>query len=256
MTDERQSAPHAHGDSLGGLRAATEARAQRTGRLFVSRASHELRQPLAALKLLTAELPHIQDPVMQRDVIAAITASATMMEEFVTAMIDFNKLEADAMEFAMQVFDPGPPVLAAMEDQKTAALSGGIALRQSGSFRPIFGDPFLFRRLIDCLLSNAVRFGAGGKILIGARNWEKVQRIEVWDQGLGIPEAELDAVFEPYYQVDREKAVAGGGLGLGLPIARLIAENMAGSLTLRSVPGRGTVAVLELPLIQQSDAAG
>lgn len=233
-----------------------EARAQRTRRLFVSKASHELRQPLAALKLLAGELEHIRDPALQKQVTMAILASARMMEQFVNSIIDLNKLEIGAMEFTRQVFDPTPQVEAAMRDHADAARSGAVTLRRAGTFDPICGDPEQFRRLIDCLLSNAIRFGSGGKVLIGARRRGDLQRIEFWDQGLGIPEEDLDAVFDPYYQVERTTAVAGNGLGLGLSIARIIAEEMAGGVALRSVQGRGTVAVLELPGVRPDQKAG
>ena len=110
-------------------------------------------------------------------------------------------------------------------------------------------DPNKIERAISCLLSNAVKFSRdGGEISISAELVAKGEvRIVVKDKGIGIAAAAIDRVFTPFVQFADKLSRPYEGAGLGLPLARLLAEEHGGTVTLASRPGHGTVATLKLP---------
>jgi signal transduction histidine kinase len=107
-------------------------------------------------------------------------------------------------------------------------------------------DPVLVRRILKQLLDNAMKFTSGGKVLLGARRLGSALRLVVADTGVGIPADQLDFVFEPYSQLDPGREA--GGLGLGLAIARRLATLAELKVGVRSVPGRGSLFWIDVPL--------
>jgi signal transduction histidine kinase len=109
-------------------------------------------------------------------------------------------------------------------------------------------DPERLRQILVNLLANSAKFtAAGGRITIGAVRGRDGIEIRVSDTGIGIPQEQIERVFEPFFQVDRGTTRTYPGIGLGLAIARDFARAMGGDLRLESVAGKGTTATLELP---------
>jgi len=111
------------------------------------------------------------------------------------------------------------------------------------------GDEELIRRLILNLLDNAVKYTpAGGEISLALARQNGSAEIIVRDNGIGIPEAVQPRVFDRFYRVDKARARAMGGAGLGLSIAQWIVEAHGGAITLASTPGRGSTFTVVLPV--------
>ncbi len=122
----------------------------------------------------------------------------------------------------------------------------------------VSGDPLLLRRTIDNLLENAHKYTTDPALPV-ALSFEADAAdavvIEVRDRGVGISEADLERVFEPFFRADRSRARASGGLGLGLALSRRIVEAHRGRLTLVSAVGYGTTARIELPRVTNDRCA-
>jgi two-component system CheB/CheR fusion protein len=109
-------------------------------------------------------------------------------------------------------------------------------------------DPRLLEQMIRNLLSNAVKYTNKGKILLGCRRRGDRLRIEVWDTGIGVPEEQLQAIFEEFHQVDNPARERSKGLGLGLAIVERVADLLGHTVDVRSRPGKGSVFAVEVPL--------
>ena len=140
-----------------------------------------------------------------------------------------------------------------MEDQcrlfqDSAAAQGVSLVADIGDPATVFGHPERLRRLLANLISNALRFSAAGDtVLIGLKVQGAFVQLWVDDQGPGIPAAQRDQVFQRFWQADRSRSSASHG-GLGLAIARAIAQAHGGRLVAREAPGGGARLLLELPL--------
>ena len=110
---------------------------------------------------------------------------------------------------------------------------------------PYRADPQALRRCLENLIENALRYGGSAEIEVS--DTPQRLRIAVRDRGPGIPPAELERVFEPFYRLDASRNMDSGGTGLGLSIARNIARWHGGDVTLRNAPGGGLIAALVLP---------
>ena len=216
-------------------------------RRFVRRASHDLRQPLAALKLLLFDLRRSLDDPRHKHLIQVMTSSVAMMQRFVGNLIEYESLTA-----GLSGPDPEPVLVDELfcdlkdrlaEDERIKAST----LRIAPSHRAVMAD----RRLLDLCLGhiaeNAFTHGAAGrKVLLGARPAAGAVRIEVWDQGPGIAETERAEIFQPYRRASSPGA-DGGSLGLGLAIADACARQMGTRIEVCSLEGRGSRFSITLP---------
>jgi two-component system CheB/CheR fusion protein len=112
----------------------------------------------------------------------------------------------------------------------------------------IRSDPRLLEQMIRNLLSNALKYTQQGKVLVGCRRHKGKLRIEIWDTGIGIPESELQAIFEEYHQLDNAARQRSHGLGLGLSIVKSLGELLGHPIKVRSLHGKGSVFSIEVPL--------
>ncbi len=211
------------------------------------RASHDLRQPLAALKLLLFDLGrNLEDP-RQKHLVEVMTSSVTMMQRFVQNLIEYESLTA-----GLAVPDPEPILVEALfkdlasgltEDERTKAAT----LRIATSRRAVLADKALLDLCIGHLVENAMTHGgAGGKVLLGARRAGDAVRIEVWDQGPGIQGAEAVEIFQPFQRA-ATTSTEGGSLGLGLSIADACARQMGTRIHVCTREGSGSRFSITLP---------
>ena len=161
-------------------------------------------------------------------------------------IVEWTRIEGGQVGSAPAVA-PAGDILASLAQEFTPEASRrGIAFRWVTSRADIACDPVLVRRILKQLLDNAMKFTSGGKVLLGARRLGSALRLVVADTGVGIPADQLDFVFEPYSQLDPGREA--GGLGLGLAIARRLATLAELKVGVRSVPGRGSLFWIDVPL--------
>jgi signal transduction histidine kinase len=138
-------------------------------------------------------------------------------------------------------------------EMRTSARS--LRLQLAPDAPAIEGDPGLLRRVLDNLLENAAKFSEPDTEieLCALRDADGALSIEVIDHGIGIGEAELERIFEPFYRTDRSRARSTGGVGLGLALARRIMEAHGGAITAHSVPEQGSRFRVTVPAAAQAD---
>lgn len=216
---------------------------------FFAAASHDLRQPLHALQLFLADLSRLTESPEQRVLVERIEAATNAMTSQLRSLLDISRLD-------MANITPDNKVVELSEvfDQLSAiylpaADAAGTHLMIKQRSATLETDPALLIRLLGNLIDNAVKFSPGGRVLVCARWRANAVRIEVRDNGRGIPAALQQAVYDEFYQVGNEARTAGSGLGLGLAIAHRVARLLGASISLRSAPNQGSTFAITLPCV-------
>ena len=205
--------------------------AERT-RVFAAM-SHDLKTPLTRLRLRTELLD-------DAELRAKFAKDVEEMESMIAQTLDFMR-DATSSEPAQPV-----DVMALLESVQTDYQDAGHSFEIRGSVaRPISGRPRALRRCLTNLLYNALRYGRRASIEVEERPAGLALR--VLDEGPGMPEAELERAFEPFFRGEASRSRETGGTGLGLGIARNIARAHGGDVTLKNRGGGGLEATLTLP---------
>jgi signal transduction histidine kinase len=233
-------------------RAAADA-ANRAKGDFLSVMSHELRTPLNAIGGYTELIEMgIRGPVTpeQRVDLERIRFSQKHLLGLVNEVLNYTKLETGTDEYDVQDV-PVREVLAAAEALvlPQASKSGlQLIVGETEGALSVRADPDKLRQILVNLLSNAVKFTEpGGEIHLHSEGEGECICFSVRDSGIGIPEDQIAAVFEPFVQVRSDLTRSQEGTGLGLAISRQLARGMGGNLVVQSTPGVGSVFTLKLP---------
>jgi len=209
-------------------------------RIFLAETSHELRTPLTSLQGFLDRASRKAHPSVRRDLADASRISQTM-SRLVADLLQLSRGQL-VKEMVPHLLDPYRDILLPIaEEYKGVTLKG-----KPGEI--LVGDPERLRQLLRNLVANAVRAtGDPAKVELSMRKDDNAIIIEVADSGPGIPEDRLESIFEKFYKGP------GGGAGLGLAIARQIAEAHKGKLTVESELGKGTVFSLRLNLVDDDE---
>lgn len=219
---------------------------------FLASASHDLLQPLNAARLFTSALSGKTDNSETRDLVEHIDSSLGAAEEIISTLLDISKLDAGALEPDLGVFPVNDIMRHLATDFTAIAEDQGLSLHVVPSSAWVSSDSKLLRRVVQNFLSNAIRYTPEGKILLGCRRLKGYLRIEVWDTGPGIPEDQLNFIFEEFqrFQHGRDKK----GLGLGLAIVDRISGMLNHPISVHSVQGKGSVFGVTVPLAPADQA--
>jgi len=214
---------------------------------FLAAASHDLLQPLNAARLFLSSLTERDLAHADAELVGRIDVSLRSVEDLLAGLLDISKLDAGGVQPQVEDF-PIDDVLQALGTEFAAlADERGIDLRMVPSTGHVRSDRRLLRRILQNLLSNAVRYTPpGGKVLVGCRLSGERLRIEVRDTGPGIPEDMRTAVFQEFQRLNQEET-SDKGLGLGLAIVERIARMLGLVIDLSSVEGEGSVFAVSVP---------
>ena len=213
---------------------------------FVAAASHDILQPLNAARLYVTSLIERRHDSDDSDLVANIDASLEAVEEIFAALLDISRLDTGAMkpEFADFRLDE---LLHRLEVEfAPLAREKGLDLQFMPCSQTIRSDRRLLRRLLQNLISNAIKYTPRGRVLVGCRRRGGRLRVEVYDTGIGIPHAKRRAVFKEFHRLDQGARVA-RGVGLGLSIVERIARVLDCEVALKSNIGRGSRFSIEVP---------
>lgn len=226
-------------------------RSRRARAAFLAAANHDLRQPLQAMTCFSAVLAQ-RLRGRSRDAAVNLQRSLDMLNTHIETLVDLSRLEAGILEPVLR------PVEAAMLLDDVAAefiplaAAKGLRLSVVRCGLTVTSDPDLLRRVLDNLVSNAVRFTERGGVVLGCRRRGDRVRFEVWDSGIGIAEGELERIFEEFYQVGNPQRDRANGLGLGLAVVDRLVRLLPGHrIVVASRPGLGSVFAIEVPLVPQ-----
>lgn len=218
---------------------------------FLANASHDLRQPLHALSLYLGALARNDMSASASTLVGKALQCSQVVESMFRSILDLSRLDAGMAQVQVAAF-PLQRILAAVQIQfEPQARSKGIALRVVGTRFTAMSDEALVSRVVHNLVSNAVRYTTQGGVLVGCRRVGQFVRIEVHDTGPGIADTARRAIFGEYVRgtpAADTAPVSERGAGLGLAIAQRLSIVLGHALALRSKPGRGTVASLQVPM--------
>lgn len=215
---------------------------------FLAAASHDLRQPLQTLTLLQGLLTKSVQGEKAEALVARLDQTLAAMSGMLNALLDINQIEAGTVR-AEKVTFPLNDLFHRLRDAFTYhAQAQELELRVVPSGLSIHSDPNLLEQMIRNLLANALKYTERGKVLLGCRRHEGMLSIEVWDTGIGIPEAELEAIFEEYHQLDNAARQRSRGLGLGLSIVQRLGNLLGHQVRVASHPGKGSVFSVDIKL--------
>ena len=218
---------------------------------FLAAASHDLRQPLQTLSLVRGILARKikekkNDEALK--LVARLDQTGAAMAGMLNVLLDVSQIEAGTVHAEMVSF-PIQGLLDRLRDEFIYnAQAKQLALRVVSCGHSIYSDPRLLEQMIRNLLANALKYTNRGKVLLGCRPRKGMLSIEIWDTGTGIPNEELQAVFEEYHQLDNAARERNRGFGLGLSIVQRLGNFLGHRVSVRSQPGKGSVFAVEVML--------
>jgi signal transduction histidine kinase len=224
-------------------------RAEKLRQNMVADVAHELRTPLSNIQ---GYLEALRDGVMKPDkeTIRSLYEEASLLSRLVDDLQELSLAEAGELKLVRQVEDIGGLIrqaVAAVEAQKKA--KGLVLTVELPELPPVNIDSRRIGEVLRNLLENAVAHtGKGDTVTVAARQLDRLVEISVTDTGEGIPAKELPNIFERFYRVDKSRARATGGSGLGLTIARRLVEAHGGSIEAQSEPGKGSRFAFTVPV--------
>jgi signal transduction histidine kinase len=223
---------------------------------FLAVMSHELRSPLNAIigfsEMIRDEVAGPLGAVRYKEWSADINTAGKHLLTLITDLLDFSKLEVDRLELDVDMVDLGELAASCLKFVAPRAEKYGIALTldvqpSTGVF--LHGDALRLRQIVINLLSNAVKFsdpGGAVRMLVEDRGRDGFM-VSVSDSGVGMRPEDIPRALEPYGQVDASRKRRQEGTGLGLPLAKALAEKHGGSLEIDSAIGQGTTVRICLP---------
>ncbi|HEX9488865.1 MAG TPA: PAS-domain containing protein [Stellaceae bacterium] len=236
--------------------------ASRSKTEFLANMSHELRTPLNAIigfsDILIGQIFGPLSDARYADYARDIRDSGLHLLTLINDVLDIAKVEFGKVELLEETVDIVAVVESCLRLVRERAQTAGIQLAQALPPRlpNLLGDGRRLKQILLNLLSNSVKFTpAGGSVTVSASHDADGFRLAVEDTGIGIAADDLETALRPFGQIDSRLARKYQGTGLGLPLARSMAELHGGRLELRSAPGQGTTATLWLPPSRVLDPA-
>jgi cell cycle sensor histidine kinase DivJ len=222
---------------------------------FLANMSHELRTPLNAIigfsEMLKKEATLMIDAKRRVEYAGLINDSGMHLLSVVNGILDMSKIETDNFEITPEPFNAAKVIASCCDILALRAGDAGITLQRlvADNLPEIVADKRALNQILFNLISNAIRFTErGGKVLVGARAEAAAITFVVEDNGVGISDADLARVGEPYFQAGASYDRRHGGTGLGLSIVKGLVRLHGGEFSIRSRVGEGTRITIGLPL--------
>jgi signal transduction histidine kinase len=231
-------------------------RLERLRDAFVTAVSHELRTPLTSVSGFLELLGDEEDTLALtgRTYLTAARRGTARLQRIVDDLLLVAQIEAGLLELHTEPVDLAELAAEAIEDARAAATEKRVAINLETE-GPLFleADAARLRQVLDNLLSNAIKYTpTGGAVVLSTSDRDGRRRIEVSDNGIGVPHDELGQLFSRFYRASTATRRAIPGTGVGLVIVRAIVEGHGGTISLESREGEGTRVTVTLPL-RQSD---
>jgi signal transduction histidine kinase len=221
---------------------------------FTADASHELRTPLALMRTTTEVSLRTSQTVSdhreaQEEVLAELENTSSLVEKLML----LARADAGVESLQRLPVNVADCLREACKDGQILAETKQLSFQQIINSSPLVveGDSHALHRLFLILIDNAVKYTpSGGSIAVGLTGSDDAAVAEFRDTGIGISGTDLPNIFDRFYRADKARSREFGGVGLGLSIARWVAEAHRGSIEVQSTPGAGSVFRVRLPLFQ------
>jgi len=215
---------------------------------FLAAASHDLRQPLQSLTLMQELLAQTVEGDKPKKLVERVGVTLRAMSGMLNALLDINQIEAGTLQPQRSVFALSEIFQRLADEYDYIAKARGLRLRVMPTSAMVVSDPQLLEQMLRNILGNAKKYTDHGTVLVGCRRRGPNICIEVWDTGIGIPQDQLGAIFEEFHQVDNTARQLSRGLGLGLSIVQRLGILLGHAVDVASVPGKGSVFRIIVPL--------
>jgi len=218
---------------------------------FLNIISHELKTPLTAIIAYLDVLADARkNPTPEEaESLEAIARNSRSLKRLIGNILEIARMESGKFELTKQKADINPIVEETLNDIKSIADKKKLKLINRVKGVPeIEVDVERFREIIINLVGNAIKFTDKGSVTVSATPKEDFVEFRIQDTGVGIPESHLNELFEKFYQVDASISRKYGGTGLGLAITKKIIEAHGGKIVVKSVEGKGTTFIINLPI--------
>ena len=216
---------------------------------FLAAASHDLRQPLAALMIFLEQLEfERQLSPSGKDVLEHAQQATSSLCSLLDGLLDISRLDGQTIRVKIKSFSIQNLFDELEKEFSPIAEHKGISLKFSPSSAVIESDIILAVQILRNLISNALRYTKAGHVLVGCRHRQGKLAIEVHDTGIGIAEDQRAKIFDEFYQVNNPERDRQQGLGLGLSIVDRAARLLGHPVTLTSTPGKGSTFTVTVPL--------
>jgi PAS domain S-box-containing protein len=217
---------------------------------FISMASHELRNPFAALKLQTTLLRRQlakQGTLDQAPALARMEVQINKVTRLVDELLDVSKIQAGSLEYVRETVDLDALLQEIIDTLQQTSPSHTLVVRGTVG-TSLIGDPDRFGQVFINLISNAIKYSPDAETVeIDLSTSPEMVTVRVRDHGLGIPREQRDRIFDRFYRVSGPKQRAISGLGMGLYIVAEIVKHHGGSITVDSTVGKGSTFTVTLP---------
>lgn len=217
---------------------------------FLSAASHDLRQPVAAIGLLSGLLKERLKDSPLTSITNRLMDAVHAMENLLSGLLDLSRLESGAIQPSLQAIDLNDLLKRIGSHAHEAALQKGLRLRMHPTRAIAWSDPVLLEQMVRNLVGNAIRYTSSGGVLVGVRRRGLALSIEVWDTGPGIDPQDQERIFDDFVQLGNAARNQSKGLGLGLAIVRRASQLMHHPVRLKSRPAHGSCFAITVPAHQ------
>jgi two-component system CheB/CheR fusion protein len=222
---------------------------------FLAAASHDLRQPLQAMALITGMLAKTLTGTPSQTLVARLDHTMESITTMLDAMLDINQIEAGVIRANIVTFSVDDVLTRLHEKFRDPAAAQGIGLTVVPCSLGIASDPALLEQMLTNLLGNALKYTRSGRVLVGARRHGNTLRLEIWDTGIGIAADQLNDIFNEYHQIGNAARERVRGLGLGLSIVQRLGHMLGHKIAVRSAPGKGSTFTIDVPRAQAPESA-
>jgi two-component system sensor histidine kinase SenX3 len=220
---------------------------------FVANISHELKTPIGALLLLSeAVMGASEDPQAVTKFATRMQIEARRLSDLVQEIINLSRLQGNDPLVGAKSVDITELISKGIEDSRLSAEARNISVQFTPALHaPVLGDRTQLEMAISNLIENAINYSPDGtQVSITEKCEKNLIEIAVTDQGIGIPEKDLERIFERFYRVDPARSRQTGGTGLGLSIVKHVITNHGGDISVWSAEGAGSTFTVRLPQFQ------
>ncbi|HWV95596.1 MAG TPA: PAS domain-containing hybrid sensor histidine kinase/response regulator [Xanthobacteraceae bacterium] len=214
---------------------------------FLAAASHDILQPLNAARLYVTSLVERQSGGEDSRLVENIDDSLEAIEEILGALLDISRLDAGAMTPSIGSFRIGDLMRSLEIEFTPIARAKGIKLTFVSCSLPVESDRLMLRRLLQNLISNAIKYTLQGRVLVGCRRSGQSLQIVIHDTGVGVPAVKRSEIFKEFHRLEQGARIA-RGLGLGLSIVERLARMLNHGIALDANSLGGTVFTVTVPI--------
>ena len=219
---------------------------------FVSNASHELKTPLATIKILVESMMYEEemDPQLRREFLGDIDKEIDRLSSVVGDLLTLVHIDSHKLRLRREMMVLADTVRETVSRLEPLAKKRGQELRAEIQDEcEMFADPGKLAQVCYNIIENGIKYTPdGGRVSVRLRRSGRDAVLEIEDSGVGIPKEDVPHVFDRFYRVDKARSRDTGGTGLGLSIVQQIVRLHAGSVTVQSEQGKGTTFIVQLPV--------